>query len=195
MAGEYDQSPRKGEYVSHTDQDSALSGYLFKKTREGRWQKRWFETNGVYLTYYKSRKMEKLLAALSLLQVGEIKRLKSEEDPDKLPGLFCIELNTRMYILRAQSEEEADHWVTTLLKIKMEGIASSNNLSSTNKEELSVAFSDTSSVRSISTTDNKSAQNNSDLVNSVQQHQNATAEWKKNEKVNPQGGSFFGICC
>jgi len=31
-----------------------MSGYLNKKTRDGRWQKRWFETNGVYLTckYY-----------------------------------------------------------------------------------------------------------------------------------------------
>ena len=34
---------------------------------------RWFETNGCFLTYYKSKKMEKLLAALNLPQVGEIK--------------------------------------------------------------------------------------------------------------------------
>lgn len=27
--------------------------YLQKKTRDGRWQKRWFETNGCFLTYYK----------------------------------------------------------------------------------------------------------------------------------------------
>ena len=67
---------------------NSFSGYLSKKTRDGRWQKRWFETNGnsntngsclelspqsscstgLYLTYYKSRKMEKLLAALSLPQ-------------------------------------------------------------------------------------------------------------------------------
>jgi len=31
---------------------------------------RWFETNGCFLTYYKSRKMTKLLAALNLPQVG-----------------------------------------------------------------------------------------------------------------------------
>lgn len=30
-----------------------ISGYLQKKTRDGRWQKRWFETNGCFLTYYK----------------------------------------------------------------------------------------------------------------------------------------------
>ena len=30
--------------------DSIMSGYLNKKTKDGRWQKRWFETNGVYLT-------------------------------------------------------------------------------------------------------------------------------------------------
>lgn len=31
-----------------------ISGYLQKKTRDGRWQKRWFETNGCFLTYYKA---------------------------------------------------------------------------------------------------------------------------------------------
>lgn len=37
----------------HIDEEPVLSGYLHKKTRDGRWQRRWFETNGVYLTYYK----------------------------------------------------------------------------------------------------------------------------------------------
>jgi len=57
------------DYALHAD-DTLLNGYLHKKTREGKWQKRWFEINGIYLTYYKSKKMEKLLAALSLAQVG-----------------------------------------------------------------------------------------------------------------------------
>jgi len=33
-----------------------LPRYLQKKTRGGRWQKRWFETNGCFLTYYKVRR-------------------------------------------------------------------------------------------------------------------------------------------
>ncbi len=33
-----------------------IRGYLFKKTRDGKWQKRWFETNGCFLTYYKVNK-------------------------------------------------------------------------------------------------------------------------------------------
>ena len=52
-----------------------LSGYLYKKTRDGRWQRRFFETHSVYLTYYKSKKKQKILAALGLPQVGEIKRI------------------------------------------------------------------------------------------------------------------------
>ena len=64
----------------------SLSGYLYKKTRDGRWQKRWFETSGVYLTYYKSKKMEKLLAALSLPQVGGIRIISADEDPEKIEG-------------------------------------------------------------------------------------------------------------
>ncbi len=111
----------KNDYQFHID-ESAVSGYLYKKTRDGRWQKRWFETNGVYLTYYKSKKMEKLLAALSLPQVGEIKIIPPEQDPERLEGLFTIELNTRIYTLRAKSASEAQSWVTMLTKLRQEGI-------------------------------------------------------------------------
>lgn len=41
----------------HLQEEAVLSGYLYKKTRDGRWQRRWFETNGVYLTYYKVKQM------------------------------------------------------------------------------------------------------------------------------------------
>ena len=49
-----------------------IRGYLLKKSKEGAWQKRFFETNGNYLTYYKTKRMTKLLAALSLSDVGDI---------------------------------------------------------------------------------------------------------------------------
>lgn len=111
-------------YSLHTDQDEVtISGYLLKKTREGRWQKRWFETNGVYLTYYKSKKMEKLLAALSLPQVGEIKTVPADQDPDGLPGLFSIELHSRVYTLRAKTDEEGEVWATTLNKLRTSGLS------------------------------------------------------------------------
>ena len=111
---------------------SSISGYLYKKTREGRWQKRWFETNGVYLTYYKSKKMEKLLAALSLPQVGEIKILSTEEDAEQLTGLFTLELNSRIYTLRCKSSAEAIVWVRVLNKLKSEGIEALKDPQETN---------------------------------------------------------------
>jgi hypothetical protein len=49
-----------------------IAGYLLKKAKDGAWQKRYFETNGTFLTYYKSKKMTKLLAALNMPNVGEI---------------------------------------------------------------------------------------------------------------------------
>jgi uncharacterized membrane protein YgcG len=112
---------------SHTVSDAELSGYLQKKTRDGRWQKRWFETSGVYLTYYKSKKMEKLLAALSLPQVAGIRVVDMDnlsENPERLDGLFALELSTRVYILRARSNDEASLWVKTLLKLRAQGAAS-----------------------------------------------------------------------
>lgn len=117
-------SNKKSDYIYHSD-ESAMSGYLYKKTRDNRWQKRWFETNGVYLTYYKSRKMEKLLAALSLPQVGEIKVVPPEEDPENDSGLFTLELNTRIYTLKAKSDAEAQLWVNTLNKLRQDGLIAS----------------------------------------------------------------------
>lgn len=49
-----------------------MAGYLLKKTKDNTWQKRYFETNGTFLTYYKSKKMTKLLAALNMPNVGAI---------------------------------------------------------------------------------------------------------------------------
>lgn len=129
-----------GSEFVHLQEEAVLSGYLYKKTRDGRWQRRWFETNGSYLTYYKvyifpfeftfnydlkSRKMEKLLAALSLPQVGEIKLIPQSDDPEKKEGLFALELNTRVYTLRAKNEAEAITWVNTLTHIRQQGITSS----------------------------------------------------------------------
>ena len=69
--------------------------------------------------------MEKLLAALSLPQVGDIRLIPPVEDPEKKEGLFALELNTRIYTLRARSDAEAAVWVNTLTKIRQNGIANS----------------------------------------------------------------------
>ncbi|KAM3570767.1 hypothetical protein VYU27_007164 [Nannochloropsis oceanica] len=100
-----------------------ISGYLQKKTRDGRWQKRWFETNGCFLTYYKSKRMTKLLAALDLVQVGTIKITEEPEPGDEadIGSLLSIELNGRVYTLKAANEEQAKKWVDVLNQLKIGG--------------------------------------------------------------------------
>ena len=46
-----------------------IYGYLHKLGRNGHWQRRFFETNGERLTYYKSVKRTKVLATLDLCKV------------------------------------------------------------------------------------------------------------------------------
>lgn len=53
-----------------------VCGYLLKKHLDGSWQKRFFETNGPFLTYYKSKKRTKLLAALNINDVFRIIMVK-----------------------------------------------------------------------------------------------------------------------
>ncbi|GMH79139.1 hypothetical protein TL16_g08045 [Triparma laevis f. inornata] len=102
-----------------------ISGYLHKMTRDGRWQKRWFETNGNFLTYYKSKKMTKLLAALNLPQVGEIGGVDEGKSIDAVEvndgSFFTIELNERVYTLKADNKNEARKWVSVLNALKEGG--------------------------------------------------------------------------
>ena len=63
-------SARRGDGDSEDGEDGALiSGYLQKLGRNGKWQTRWFETDGECLSYYKSEKRTKLLATLDLQKV------------------------------------------------------------------------------------------------------------------------------
>lgn len=64
--------------------------------------------------------MAKLLAALNLPQVGEIKMLEDNhpDDVDNTGSLFAIALNDREYMLKAAKKEDAEMWVTKLNLLK-----------------------------------------------------------------------------
>lgn len=49
---------------------SLISGYLKKLGRNGKWQTRWFETDGECLSYFKDKKRTKVLATLDLDKVS-----------------------------------------------------------------------------------------------------------------------------
>ena len=44
-----------------------------------------------------------------------------DKDPDRLEGTFSIELNSRIYTLRARTDADAQIWVDSLLKIREKG--------------------------------------------------------------------------
>ncbi len=93
-----------------------LHGYLKKKSRRDRWQRRWFEANDHYLTYYKSPQSDKLLACIDLYQTGSIK-LAIEDDAssaDESFVEFSLELGDRFYIIKAETREDAKRWVAGL---------------------------------------------------------------------------------
>lgn len=122
-----------------------INGYLHKQTRDGRWQKRWFETNGSFLTYYKTKKMENLLAGVNLEQVGDIVMISRDHPADERKSgcMFSIVLTDRDYLLKAAKPEDAQTWVGTLNELKVStkgdakkvtvtpsnGLASSDSLS------------------------------------------------------------------
>ena len=70
-----DQTRRRlSSYRPNDDEDDDLhgaliAGYLHKLGRNGKWQTRWFESDGNSLSYFKSQKRSQLLATLDLEKV------------------------------------------------------------------------------------------------------------------------------
>lgn len=90
--------------------------------------------------------------SLSLLRgvlcAGDITVLLSaaDDDAEKMDGLFSIELNTRIYILRAPSDEDAAQWVAVLNKIKAEGAVASGRVSRTTSPSPSLSQASSAST-------------------------------------------------
>ena len=95
-----------------------MSGYLLKKSQVGEWQRRWFETNGLFLLYYNNEKMTKLLAALSIPEVGDIGYSGEVEDAKGRGYVFQMEIKSRQLQLRTTSREECDQWVNVLIELR-----------------------------------------------------------------------------
>lgn len=102
-----------------------IAGYLLKKSTNGVWQKRYFETNSTFLTYYKSRKMSKLLAALNMATVGEIAMVGNVHDSIGDGVVFQLELKDRNYVLRTSTMDEAEKWMYRLRQLRDEARAAS----------------------------------------------------------------------
>ena len=134
------------ESIIRKDKYGNLRGFLHKKTRDGRWQKRFFEMNGVYLTYYKNEKMEKILAALSLLKVGDIRHIGEDINSDEkkdgksklnnnnddnignTQAVFSLQLDGCDYFLRANTKNAALRWIAALKKVQTTNAGALNRI-------------------------------------------------------------------
>jgi hypothetical protein len=100
-------------------QQNFMAGYLYKRSSSGNWQRRYFETNGSHLTYYKTHKMTKLLAALSMPQVGSIKLVTDDDVDSQASGaVFQLDLKDRHLHLRAANHDEAKKWINVLVALR-----------------------------------------------------------------------------
>lgn len=146
-----DNEDNNTEYNISKDKYGNLRGFLHKKTRDGRWQKRFFEMNGVYLTYYKNEKMEKILAALSLLKVGDIRYIGSGEDLKSdgnenknsnknnmniTQGVFSLQLDGCDYFIRADSQRRAMQWIDALKKVQAANTGALNKIKKITKNPM-----------------------------------------------------------
>lgn len=92
---------------------SELRGYLRKKSRQGRWQRRFFQTSHQYLCYYKNQNSDDLLACIDLRSVGEVQTVEGNAEDGE--GVFYLQLGGRRYYMKAKSAEAATKWVAGLM--------------------------------------------------------------------------------
>lgn len=91
-----------------------IYGYLEKMGRNGKWQKRFFETDGESLSYYKNEKRTKQLATLDLMKVGTI----GIDAEDSSGCTFFIQVADRPYSLQAENKQTCIDWVINLNRVR-----------------------------------------------------------------------------
>lgn len=97
------------------------SGYLYKMIDAKTFKRRYFETNGFYLTYFKSKKKTKLLAALNMRRVTKIELvadLPEEISPTESGCYFQILVSGNSYVLRGASPTDTMRWIRVLNDLK-----------------------------------------------------------------------------
>lgn len=82
------ENPASDEEDNNDDEDALIYGHLQKLGRNGKWQTRWFETDGECLSYYKSSKRVKLLATLDLEKVRAMQLSCLRRD--SVHEIFCF---------------------------------------------------------------------------------------------------------
>lgn len=92
--------------VGHAGDDEE-QGYLRKKSSKGRWQRRFFETQGHYFVYRKDAESPELLASMDMSQVSEVNYNEGTTD-------FVVQFGERGYQMRGSSVEDAERWVKVL---------------------------------------------------------------------------------
>ena len=71
------ENPASDDEDNKDDEKALIYGHLQKLGRNGKWQTRWFETDGECLSYYKSSKRSKLLATLDLEKVRDMETYRA----------------------------------------------------------------------------------------------------------------------
>lgn len=114
ISDKFNVDPTPTRNPSEQRMNPIIFGSLHKLGRNNKWQKRWFESYGKELKYFKSKKKEKCLATLDLLRVGSILM----DFSDTSGCTFTIEVAERQYYLCADTKERAQDWVITLNRAK-----------------------------------------------------------------------------
>jgi hypothetical protein len=98
-----------------------MKGVLLKKSPEGIWAKRFCETDGVFLTIYRSKSADKIVQIICMPQASNIKLIEFLKHDDDAGYAFDIIMpDGKAVNFKAQSLKDASLWVEALMDmIKM----------------------------------------------------------------------------
>jgi len=118
---------------------TARKGFLLKKSKDGKWKRRFCETNGNFLNVYTSESLEELLSMIDLSLVSEVATTPFSKVPQQggRPSSDGYNIRLDFYdnaakslILKSNSLEDAVEWVDVLRAIKEKASAKNGTVSS-----------------------------------------------------------------
>ena len=117
---------KKAKKKTRGERMPEIEGYLDKQKKAGKkrdmgrvkWQKRWFRLEDTKLVYYKSHRDQERVGDIALSTISGA-RVDTEDS-----RVFLLEIFSRVFTLRAETEELAKEWVTTVERARR--IAESN---------------------------------------------------------------------
>lgn len=93
-----------------------MRSYLYTKKADGKWHKRFCETEGTFLKVFKPKDQDKILQIICLPQAKSV-NIEAENETNKSTTRFDIVMEDKVISFKSNMTDELESWVTCLTEM------------------------------------------------------------------------------